>query len=148
MQIDRSHNHYIWLRMVVEMSIEMESMGNWLWFQSKTNQPYEITGKYLFFSEDIEILKKIANDEISNNGFHRAKINIEVMGTNTDHVLCLYYKDDSRKYELADKYKSIVKYRYWKSDQDTIEGKYSQDFLNKIDKDQASILQRNLNQFE
>jgi len=49
-------------------------------------------------------------------------------------VLCLYYTDGSRKQELAQKYKGNLKirYRYWKSDVDTLKGKYSEEFLSKL----------------
>ena len=52
----------------------------------------------------------------------------------TDHVLCLYYADDSRKHELAERNKQEygVKYRYWKSDSDTLKGKYSKEFLDNL----------------
>jgi len=48
--------------------------------------------------------------------------------------LCLYYKNDSRKQELAEKYqeKNGIKYRYWKSDEDTLKGKYSKRFLEEM----------------
>jgi hypothetical protein len=54
----------------------------------------------------------------------------------TEHVLCLYYKDDSRKHELAERNKQEygVKYRYWKSDEATLKGQYSQEFLSKLSK--------------
>ena len=94
-----------------------------------------ITGKYLFFHNDPEILAKVAKDEISDNGFDVAKISNELLGTSPDYVLCLYYKDDSRKDELAKKYqeKSGIRYRYWKSDEDTLRGKYSKEFLESVE---------------
>lgn len=107
--------------------------GYWEWFTHKTEPDYEITGKYLFFSEDRKLLKEIAIKEIENNSFHHAKINMEGKNKGPEYVLCLYYKDDSRKNELAKKYKSSkVKYRYWKSDQDTIQGNYSEEFLSQL----------------
>lgn len=79
-----------------------------------------ITGKYLLFSSDRERLLTIATDEIERNGFRLAKVSKEAVGG--EHVLCLYYYDDSRKHELASKYRNVssLKYRYWKSDADTI----------------------------
>lgn len=90
----------------------------------------DIEGKYLFFSKDKLALSTIAIDEILNNGFCTAKISSKAE-RNNEHVLCLYYKDDSRKYELAKKYRNHkhIKYRYWKSDNSTREGIYSLDFL-------------------
>jgi len=92
-----------------------------------------LTGKYLFFHANSELLEKIARDEIENNGFDMAKINTE-LGKHTDYILCLYSQNDSRKDELAEKYqaKNGIKYRYWKSDEDTLKGKYSKQYLDNL----------------
>lgn len=93
-----------------------------------------ITGKYLFFSESEEELERITVEELENGGFFHAKINTDKHKKGKEYVLCLYYSNDSRKFELAEKYKSNqkVKYRYWKSDEDTLKGKYSEEFLEKL----------------
>ena len=124
------------------MGVRIISDGYWLWFLSKEKPPYPITGKYLFFSENLDTLKEIALEEIRNNGFHHAKVNLQLVGKNTEHVLCLYYKDDSRKHEFAQKYQDKVKYRYWKSDEDTLKGKYSEEFLSKLSVDERREFQR------
>jgi hypothetical protein len=110
--------------------------GYWIWLQSIEKVPYKITGKYLFFSEDKEKLLEIATKEIENHGFHEAKVNENLLDGQTEHVLCLYYQDDSRKNELADRNSEEygVKYRCWKSDLDTLKGKYSEEFLGKLKK--------------
>jgi len=125
------------------------NVGNWYYFMNKKylkhffktskggsedSNDFGITGKYLFFHEDPVILEKVARNEISNGGFDVAKINNKLVGNSTEHVLCLYYRDDSRKYELAKKYQENngIKYRYWKSDEDTLKGKYSKEFLDKV----------------
>jgi hypothetical protein len=104
------------------------------------NEDYEeykdITGKYLFFSPDLPTLTKIGSREIIEHNFHVAKINSRLSGSNTEYVLCLYCKDDSRKHELANRCKTDcpgVKYRYWKSDESTRKGQYSQEFLSRLD---------------
>jgi len=91
-----------------------------------------LSGKYLFFSSDIDSLKDVVNWEIKHHGFSVAKISKEKTGS--DHVLCLYWHDDSRKHELAARYKnsSLVKYRYWKSNDDTRKGKYSKLYVNNV----------------
>src|SRR5712692_2142570 len=106
------------------------STKDWMWFASddyvqehKQDNDEEfgekIVGKYLFFHEDPKVLISVATEEIMHNGFHLAKISKKLLGKNTDYVLCLYYSDDSRKGELAQKYqgKNGIKYRYWKSDE-------------------------------
>jgi hypothetical protein len=115
--------------------IKVKFTGYWIYINSRQKPNYEITGKYLFFYDEIDRLIEIAKNEIRNHSFHVAKVNSSILGSNTDHVLCLYFKDDSRKYELADRSKfeyQNVKYRYWKSDIDTIRGKYSPEFLGKL----------------
>ncbi len=109
--------------------IDQSDDGYWIWLRSRTKCPYEITGKYLFFSESKDKLIEIAKNEIVENEFHMAKVSKETSeGKYSDHVLCLYFKDDSRKNELAKKYKTPefvdIKYRYWKLDRDTSLGIY------------------------
>lgn len=112
--------------------------GYWIWLLNTEKPSYGITGKYLFFSEDKDKLLEIATNEIENHGFHHAKVNESLLEGQTEHVLCLYYKDDSRKNEIAERNKQEykVKYRYWKNDSDTLKGKYSKEFLDKLPEDE------------
>ena len=119
-------------RSLSRMNVEFD--GYWIWLSSEEKRSYAITGKYLFFCEDKDKLIGIATSEIENHGFHRAKVNENLLDSQTEHVLCLYYKDDSRKHELAERNKQEygVKYRYWKSDEATLKGQYSNEFLSKL----------------
>ena len=121
-----------------------ECDGYWIWLLKEDGPDYKIMGKYLFFDEDKNKLIEIAKNEIENHNFHQAKVNEIKQDGQTEHVLCLYYKDDSRKYELAKRneqeYKA--KYRYWKSDEDTRKGQYSDEFLNKLSKDNRDYFTR------
>src|SRR4030067_3354703 len=101
--------------------------GYWIWLFTEKKPDYKITGKYLFFCKDKDKLIGIATNEIENHGFHKAKVNDSLLKGQTEHVLCLYYKDYSKKYELAKRNKQEygVKYRYWKSDTATLQGQYS-----------------------
>jgi hypothetical protein len=112
--------------------------GYWIWLFSKAKPTHGIAGKYLFFSDDKNKLIEIAISEIENHGFHHAKVNDKLLEGQTEYVLCLYYEDDSRKQELAERNKQEyeVKYRYWKSDFDTLTGKYSKEFLDKLSEDE------------
>ena len=102
----------------------------WVRLEAKQEPPYSITGKYLFFSEDPEALLRAAIAEIGEHGFHHAKISVSPPPRGSEYVLCLYYSGDGRKRELArrntDHYG--VKYRYWKSDEATDAGRYSDRF--------------------
>ena len=109
------------------------------------NEDYEeyndIRGKYLFYSTGLLGLIGIGTQEIVAHDFHVAKVNSRLLGTNTEYVLCLYYRDDSRKHELASRCKTDypdAKYRYWKSDESTRRGQYSDEFLSKLDPETRS----------
>lgn len=110
--------------------------GEWNWFFSDNKPDYRITGKYLFFSDNKDRLMEIAQNEIEKHSFREAKVNENLLDGQTEYVLCLYYKDDSRKHELDIRNKSEynVKYRFWKSDEATLRGEYSQEFLSKLKK--------------
>ena len=86
-------------------------------------------GKYLFFSTDQQTLQDICEYEISNHGFEVAKVSTEP--SNSDYVCCLYWSDDTRKQELSSRYRcrEDIKYRYWKSNADTIARKYSKQHI-------------------
>ncbi len=117
----------------------------WEWFESISGVPYEITGKYLFYSPDREYLCNMALIEIKSHAFHKAKVSRQLEGSNTDWVLVLYYKDDSRKQELADRARSEypgARYRWWKTNAATLEGQYSEEFLSKLSPDRAKEFQR------
>ncbi len=119
------------------MGIKIKDTGDWIYILSEKEPLYTITGKYLFFSKNKEKLVEIAKNEIIVHDFHLAKVNNNLLGSNTEYVLCLYYHDDSRKYELAQRYQdreSDIQYRYWKSDEATLKGIYSEEFLSKLDK--------------
>ena len=49
------------------------SDGDWIWLSHEEEPGYEITGKYLFFSEDKNKLIEIAKNEIMNLHFHKAE---------------------------------------------------------------------------
>jgi hypothetical protein len=132
---------------VLSKNVISKCDGYWEWFNRSEipEPPYPITGKYLFFSSNRELLIEIATDELENGGFHHAKTPMKsVTPLSGEYVLCLYYKDDRRKHELAEKYrdKGGLKYRYWKSDNATLAGKYSKQFLGELSPNDKKIFQR------
>ena len=117
----------------------------WEWFVRSETAPYEITGKYLFFSSSRYLLVEIAIEGLETGGFHQAKTHMaDVTPPTGEYVLCLYYKDDSRRDELAAKYRNRpeLKYRDWKCDKDTRAGKYSKEFLEKLSPAERNRFQR------
>ena len=87
-----------------------------------------LAGKYLFFCTNQNTLLKLCEYEITNHNFNVAKVSTNP--NNEEYVCCIYWTDDKRKYELANRYKhrKDIKYRYWKSNEDTRSNKYSQQF--------------------
>jgi hypothetical protein len=94
--------------------VESRCDGYWEWFERREPPPYEITGKYLFFSVTRDMLVNIALEELRTGVFHAAKTHMaNVEPPSGEYVLCLYYKDDSLKHKLAAKYRGRpgLKYR-------------------------------------
>ena|SRR5579875_3434488 len=93
-----------------------------------------ITGKYLFFSPDRAALIGLAGAELAQHGFPAAKVPYQRAGS--AYVLCLYAPDASRKRELAARLGGYqitwpgadLQYRYWKSNDATQAGLYSEQF--------------------
>lgn len=118
----------------------------WTWIHKTTDSRQEalefdrihaqITGKYLFFSVNRERLIALATKEILDHGFLLAKVPLLGKNIGEEYVLCLYFTDDSRKEELAQRYgqDKEIRYRYWKSDADTRAAKYSKEFLDEFAK--------------
>ncbi len=115
-----------------------------LYYDTRYEEEPEITGKYLFYSEDKRVLEEIAIEELENGSFFHAKINTDSNKKGREYVLCLYDRDDRRKHELARKYgkRPGLKYRYWKSDKDTLEGKYSEEFLSQLSPEERARYER------
>ncbi len=92
----------------------------------------DLIGKYLFFCKNQETLIKLCEYEIIKHNFEIAKVSTNA--NNGEYVCCLYWADDKRKYELANRYKyrEDIKYRYWKSNADTRAGKYSKQYLQSV----------------
>jgi len=114
--------------------ISTHNDGWWIRFNDpKQSSSYtgNQTGKYLFFCKNQETLLKLCKHEITEHGFIYAKVSTNA--NDNDYVCCLYWMDDSRKHELAQRYRQRedIKYRYWKSNADTLAGKYSKNYLDK-----------------
>lgn len=90
-----------------------------------------IKGKYLFYSEDKEKLIGVAKIILKEFRLLLAKVPLPPIGK--DFVLCIYDKEPRFKNKLrlyADEVD--IRYRYWKSNDDTRKGKYSKEFLDNL----------------
>jgi len=70
-----------------EMKVKFD--GYWIWLLSEEKPSYSITGKYAFFSEDKDKLIRTATNEIENHGYHKAKMNMRLLGGQTEHIWIL-----------------------------------------------------------
>ena len=102
------------------MTEDIKQLKNDYWhYFFRTKDTNGIMGKYLFFSNYKNTLEVIAKNEINNHRFNIGKISVNAR--NGSHVLCLYWFDDTRKNELAERYMSYpnIQYRFWKTDEQT-----------------------------
>jgi len=103
----------------------------WTWIKNNEISQEGITGKYLFFSNNRKKLLELAKKILSEKGLPLAKVNIK--DKKNDFVLCVYDKFPKLKNELKEYADfKIIHYRYWKSNKDTLKGKYSKEFLNNL----------------
>jgi len=85
------------------------------------------SGKYLFFSDDKNELIDLAKEILKKFNLFVSKVSKECR---KGFVLCIYdfksrYKNDLNKYS-----NSSIRYRFWKSNKDTINNKYSKEYKN------------------
>ncbi len=95
----------------------------WLWFghrdrSSWSHRANTMSGKFLFFARDPELLYGIAAVEIADHGFRIAKVCLKP-NNGRDYVLCLYAPDDSRLDEVEARHEREygahgVVFRGWK----------------------------------
>ena len=109
------------------MDLLVYQSGDFEWFEKKHRTPGLNTGKYLLFSQDREILCRIAREAVGNGDFDAAKVVVEE-ARKDDYVLCLYSPDDFDINRVREKYghRPGVDFRGWKSDKDTLAGHYSE----------------------
>ena len=115
--------------------IDVKDDGYWIWMFNKNIKNYRvvsktITGKYLFFSSDKQKLIELAKNILIKFKLYEAKVPSSNKPINKDFVLCVYDKNPRFANKLKQYADEInIHYRYWKSDEDTLKGKYSKQFL-------------------
>jgi len=85
------------------------------------------SGKYLFFSDNQNKLIELAKKVLEEFNLFTSKVSKKYK---KGFVLCVYdfnprYKNDLTKYS-----NSSIRYRFWKSNKDTINNKYSEKYKN------------------
>ena len=101
--------------------------GWWVWVVRGRQDAAEVTGKYLFFHPDRDVLINLACDVLEEFDLHTAKVPIGRVGD--DLVMCVYDVGPRFVWEMK-KYdgREGAKYRFWKSDEATRRGEYSEGF--------------------
>lgn len=111
--------------------MEIIERGYWTYIINDAIDGSPITGKYLFFSENRDLLIDLAKKILTKYGLIQAKVPIEGKNIGKDYVLCVYdesprYKNEMKKYQ-----DSVISCpnNNWKSDMKTLAGVYSNKFL-------------------
>ena len=120
--------------------------GKWKIVKKTSKPDYKVSGKYLFFSKYLINLEYLSMDLINKHGFHECKFTS--ISTNDEFVLCVYWKDDSRKNEMKKLETKYVYFGGWKSNSDTFSGKYSQKFLKSVPEEDRKIYTKEYTKFE
>jgi hypothetical protein len=94
-------------------------------------KPGTVIGKYLFFSDDKNLLQITGEDILREHKLSHMKISAD-KNHNADsgfgYVLCVYSNNSELRDELKSKETSILNYRFFKSDNATRAGIYSKQY--------------------
>jgi len=114
--------------------METSNSRGWFWIKNneETQNRNDITGKYLFFSDDKNELINLAKIVLKKYSLLIAKtpsIDTPNNSKGFGFVLCIYdtenrYCNDLKKLET-----DTISFRYWKSDNATRAGNYSKQFI-------------------
>jgi predicted kinase len=115
--------------------MEILNSSGWIWIKNSnsTEKRDQIKGKYLFFSDNKEELIELGKQILNKYGLLVAKTPIsEVANKNKGFgfVLCVYDIINRYSNELKTLETNSISYRYWKSDDDTRNKKYSKQYKN------------------
>lgn len=120
----------------MKTGIQITDTFHWVWFfnhdcpiefvdnfEGEFEKDYHGTiGKYLFFSENKDELIELASDILSEHNLYNAKVASELRSGYTEYVLCVYDYAPNLTKEMLQHASDTIKYRYWKSDEQTIKG--------------------------
>jgi|TARA_R110000851_G_scaffold85152_3_gene185334 hypothetical protein len=113
--------------------METSNSRGWFWIKNNesTQNRNDITGKYLFFSDDKNELIDLAKIILEKHSLLTAKTqsgDIPNDRVGFGFVLCVYDIENRYCNELKNLEAGGVSFRYWKSDNATRVGKYSKKF--------------------
>ena len=87
----------------------------WEWIEKKCSQKAPFNGKYLFFSYNRSVLKKVAQQEIALHNFTYTTVLLDSDVKRGEYMLCIYDTSNRRERELAMRYagKEGIRYIGW-----------------------------------
>lgn len=130
--------------------VELVDPGNWTYIinnsakenlielQEEITKPFHGSmGKYQFFSDDKETLIQLAKEILIKYKLFNAKVPLSntPRKTNKGFGFGLFIYDSKPKFKIELRNYSDeknIRYRYWKSDDDTLKGKYSSKFIESL----------------
>lgn len=133
------------MRIMKINNIKIEKDFSWIWLLNKKVENFDetnkrITGKYLFFSKNKKKLIKLAEVILEKFKLIKAKVPSSSKPIGDEFALCIYDIEPRFKLELRDYAdEKEIKYRYWKSDEDTLKGRSSERFLNNLSPEERRL---------
>lgn len=102
----------------------------WVWTKNEESEikPGQVIGKYLFFSDDKKLLQNTGEEILKEHKLPHMKISADKNAGADDgfgYVLCVYSNDSSLMNELKQKVVPGLNYRFFKTDDATRAGIYS-----------------------
>ncbi len=113
------------------MIINLQEISKWIYIINRNAFNMDISGKYMFFSDNKEELIELGKKLLIEYDLFAAKIpNTDIPNKNPGFgfVLCVYAKDDTL-YSMKHYSTETISYRGFKSNYKTQQGIYSQEFL-------------------
>ncbi len=117
-------------------NIRRYKIGIWEWYSKYIDNDNTIKGKYLFFSDNRDILEYFLLKIFKKFKLSKAKIPLPGKQINKTYVLCIY--SDSENEKIKSEFNKIltnypnITFSGWKSDEDTLNGKYSKIFYDSL----------------
>lgn len=116
------------------INMETSNSRGWLWIKNNNSEQNreKILGKYLFFSDNKSELIALAENILEKYNLLISKTPSSDIPNNSagfGFVLCVYDTENRYCNELKGLETNSISFRYWKSDNTTRVGKYSQQFM-------------------
>lgn len=119
------------------MQIKNTEHWTWIYNEGSPVKKESVKGKFLFYSDNKEVLIKLAYTILERFNLPFAKIPLSDNPQKSNSkgfgfVLCIYSKDDGFKYLMKKYASSTITYRWWKSNEKTNEEKVAKQFIANI----------------